>query len=1740
MPTQGSGSTKRAFYSKAAKVGGVDVDLVARVVTASRDHDFVVTGKRPSIKSNGADDIWVDWYIYKTGTYDLAKDKSKNGVADLIEADVGVQFSDLDGPNNEVLYVRMCTGDVDFVRISRKSTLIRSFGSVAGFDEVFSDAGDKDYDNGTFFPESGAEVFYRSASKFTMGRTAKSPYVINLSNPSYKKADSFDLKCSDFRKPSAIDDLKQAQLGQPVTLSILDNDGVQSGTGVFSAEPPSDLSLDTVSLVAPANATNVTKSSEGYLIGFTVPGEGTWSYDGGTGGLTFTPLATFKGSPTPISYTFKNATNVVSNQAKVAIVYSGLEVVKTATPPAKFAVGELINYTFKVTNTGQDPVTNVTIKDALSGVVITGGPLASLAGQASDTTTFKASYALTADDIKTAENVVSNTATASGTAKDGTTLTSAPSTAAVTIIGQPGLTIQKTAGAPTGSKVGDKITFSFRVENTGNVDLSNVVITDTKLGKLPALNLGNLAPGVKTVTADYKLTQADLVAGKVENTASVTGTPPPNAAPLPVPQPSTVITQIPSPGLSIVKKAGKPSGNAVGSTIAYSFEVKNTGNVTLTDIVVSDKLAGLVLKGGPIASLSPGAEDTKTFSALYTLSQADIDKGSVENTASVTGTPPTGGPVTTSSPTVITPIAGSPGLSIVKKAGKPSGNAVGSTIAYAFEVKNTGNVTLTDISVSDKLAGLVLKGGPLASLAPGASDTKTFSAVYTLTQADIDKGSVENTASVTGTPPTGNPVTTTSEGTVVDIEPAPAMTIAKIADRSTISQAGDKISYTFTISNTGNATLSNLAVYDKVVSASPICQVQQLAPKAEKNCSADYIVTQADLDAGAVRNVATLTGDGPDGKPLIPVESPPVLTVAAVVTQLTVEKKADAPAEAKVGAIIKYTFTVKNEGNVTLSNVKVEDTLPGVLLKGGPIPTLAPGQADSTSFTASYTLTQKDVDAGKVVNKAAATGVHSSKPVAADLLISGEKSVTSPEVTVPVALAAGPALTIVKKANAASGNVPGATLSYDFTITNTGNVTLSNVTVTDPLPGVVLQGQPIKSLAPGEVNTTAYRAIYTLKQSDIDAGSVENTAMVKASPPAGDPIVAQSAKVSTPIAATPKLDIVKSIGEPNGRTAGSSVPYTFKITNSGNVTLVNITITDKLPGIVIKGGPIPILAPGQSDTSTFTATYSLTQADVVAKRVINTAVAHGHRMAKVPPKTATVGPRDVPTIARSIGAPPDATGGPAPLRAPGDEVTSGDGDGDAALVDSGESAAVLEIGEANPELGLVKTGHFNDENGNGYADAEETITYRFVVNNKGTGPIRDVSVEDEGPVFNGRPAANKLSRSEPVLVSIEPGAEHVFTATYKLGQTDVDAAASLQSGVTNKAVARGYSDDGSTSTMFQSPESTSVLNLPAAYGDHDVTIIKQAGLRQIRRGEKAPFTIKVTNNNKDNVGAIVVTDIVPSGFRYVDGSAQINGVAAAPVVAGRNIRFDHIVLGPNAALTIRLQMLALSTAEPGKHTNRAQVAEADGERLAPEASASIEIMIDPVFDCGDIVGKVFDDVNGNGYLDVGEPGLPGVRLATVKGLLITTDSYGRFHVACADLPDKSIGSNFLMKLDTGTLPTGYSVTTENPRVIRLTAGKMSKLNFGASIGHVVALDITDGAFENGQNVLKKEWSEGIDQLIDALKLQPSTLRIFYLVTAARDLATERVSTLQEDIKQRWKHSDGGYELNIETRMEQGQ
>src|SRR5690606_16127649 len=225
-----------------------------------------------------------------------------------------------------------------------------------------------------------------------------------------------------------------------------------------------------------------------------------------------------------------------------------------------------------------------------------------------------------------------------------------------------------------------------------------------------------------------------------------------------------------------------------------------------------------------------------------------------------------------------------------------------------------------------------------------------------------------------------------------------------------------------------------------------------------------------------------------------------------------------------------------------------------------------------------------------------------------------------------------------------------------------------------------------------------------------------------------------------------------------------------------------------------------------------------------------------------------------------------------------------------------------------------------------------------------------------------------------------------------------------------------------------------------------INISKQAGRSQIWRGETIDFTILVANTALTNAGVIDVVDTIPPGFRFVDGSATVNGAAATPSLSGSEIRFAGLPLGPSSQLEIRLNLLALATASPGRHVNRANVLDPSGTPLAPEAVAMSEVLTEAMLDCSEIVGKVFDDLDRDGYQDEGEPGLPGVRLATVRGVLITTDAHGRFSIPCAAQPNSEIGSNFVLKLDTRSLPTGYGLTTDNPAVARLTAGKMTDVN----------------------------------------------------------------------------------------------
>jgi hypothetical protein len=222
----------------------------------------------------------------------------------------------------------------------------------------------------------------------------------------------------------------------------------------------------------------------------------------------------------------------------------------------------------------------------------------------------------------------------------------------------------------------------------------------------------------------------------------------------------------------------------------------------------------------------------------------------------------------------------------------------------------------------------------------------------------------------------------------------------------------------------------------------------------------------------------------------------------------------------------------------------------------------------------------------------------------------------------------------------------------------------------------------------------------------------------------------------------------------------------------------------------------------------------------------------------------------------------------------------------------------------------------------------------------------------------------------------------------------------------------------------------------------------------------------------------------------------------------------------------------------GEYVNRAQtVSSLTGLPLSGEAFATVRVVPDPTFACTDVTGKVFDDANRNGVQDPGEKGLPGVRLATVRGLIATTDAHGRYHITCAVAPSDQRGSNFVLKLDDRTLPSGYRMSTRQVQVQRATRGKALRLNYAASIHRVVALDMADAVFEPGSTEMRPQWKPRIELLLDELEKAPATLRLSYVADIEDPrLVDRRLDAVKKEIARAWKKLNGGYPLTIEREV----
>ncbi|MEP5509130.1 MAG: SdrD B-like domain-containing protein [Erythrobacter sp.] len=231
----------------------------------------------------------------------------------------------------------------------------------------------------------------------------------------------------------------------------------------------------------------------------------------------------------------------------------------------------------------------------------------------------------------------------------------------------------------------------------------------------------------------------------------------------------------------------------------------------------------------------------------------------------------------------------------------------------------------------------------------------------------------------------------------------------------------------------------------------------------------------------------------------------------------------------------------------------------------------------------------------------------------------------------------------------------------------------------------------------------------------------------------------------------------------------------------------------------------------------------------------------------------------------------------------------------------------------------------------------------------------------------------------------------------------------------------------------------------------ELIVSKTSPKRTANVGDIVPYEITVRNAENAQRAGVNVVDILPSGLKYVPGTSLVNGEAQEPESNGRMLTWTNQVIPANGTVTYNLALVIGAGVTGGEKVNTGLAQNnTDGADISNRGTAVVTITPSSVFDCSELIGKVFEDADRDGYQDENEPGVPGVRLATVNGQLITTDEFGRYHIACAAVPNAQIGSNFVLKLDTRTLPLGWEPTTDNPRSIRLTRGKFGELNFGVA------------------------------------------------------------------------------------------
>ncbi len=764
-------------------------------------------------------------------------------------------------------------------------------------------------------------------------------------------------------------------------------------------------------------------------------------------------------------------------------------------------------------------------------------------------------------------------------------------------------------------------------------------------------------PAASTITYTVTAVVAAGAVGTLSNTASV-------ALPTGVVDSdltnnvSTDLTDVDMVADLSVTKTDNVAAVTPGQPVSYVITVVNDGPSAVTAASLTDVIPAVISGATWTCTPSPGAacgtvsgtgnvavnlDLAVGASAVVTVggTVAPNATGTLVNTATITPptgvTDPDGADNTATDSDTLGPVAD---VSVAKSNGVTS-QSPGATSAYTITVANAGPSVAAGVTITDPLPAGVTTASWVCSAAAGSSCSAAAGSgainttvnvgagglvTFTVSlQAGASAGTLTNTVSATvaaGTvdPDPSNNVASDSDTLVFTAD----LAVTKVASAATVP-AGQSFSYTVVVTDNGPDPASGVTVLDTmpaglgnttwVCSASPgsSCpasgtgDVSTTIDLAAGGSATFTITTAATVSAASpIVNMATATV-GPSTVDPDPTNNSASATIGVDFSAaLSVQKTASA-SSVTPGDTFSYDIVVSNAGPARLDGVVISDPVPAGLIalswtclgSAGGVCGLATGTGSPLltadlpaggSVTVTLVVQAAPAASGPILNVVTATAGSASSPIAAQASASVDVS--------PIVSVSG-SLSITKTTTVTSYSTVGAVLTYTLVAMNTGSAVLTGVTISDP--NATVGACAPATLAPGQTMTCS--AVHVVTQADLDGGAVTNIASVNGVSPTGSAVTSSSLAVVVPATRTPALTLTKSTSSASFSKAGVTISYTISATNTGNVTLADVALTDA--NAVLVGCTPRSLAPGQSLTCI--AVHTVTAADLVAKVIVNQA-----------------------------------------------------------------------------------------------------------------------------------------------------------------------------------------------------------------------------------------------------------------------------------------------------------------------------------------------------------------------------------------------------------------------------------------------------------------------------------------------------------------------------------------------------